>query len=181
MISVAPGEYLVSAEVWAPDSARAGRLRKGLVWNGVPADIATLSDLLVAEAGTEEPATLEAALPHLRPAAVGRGERIRVAWELHGFGWRPETLRYRFDLVEAPGGFLRRLGRTLGLVAEGRAISLGWEESGPGVPGPFFRSAEVAIPPDLPTGDYLIRLRVESSGREPLVSERTLQIHPASR
>ncbi|HSG50189.1 MAG TPA: hypothetical protein VLA43_20350, partial [Longimicrobiales bacterium] len=180
-IALPPGEYLLSAEVWVPDSARAGRVREGLAWTGFPRDLPTLSDLFVADAGGGQPDSLDALLGRLRLGRARPGEVVRVAWELHGFGYRRETLRYRLEIREAPGGVFRRMGRLLGLVGEGRALSLAWSEVGPEAPGPFLRSAEVAIPPDLDPGDYLVRVEVESPGRETLARERALTLLPPSR
>lgn len=180
-IALAPGEYLLSAEVWAPDSARAGRVRQGLVWTGVPRDLPTASDLFLADAGGGEPGSLEELLDRLRPGLARPGEVVRVGWELHGFGFRRETLGYRLEIREAAGGLLRRMGRLLGLTGEGRALSLAWSEAGPESPGPFFRSAEVSIPADLDPGAYIVLVRVESAGRETLVLERPLNILPPSR
>lgn len=180
-IAVPPGEYLLSAEVWVPDSARAGRFREGTAWRGVPPDVPTLSHLLLAEVGGPAPRALEELLPRLRRAVVAPGERIRVGWEIHGFGWRPETLRYRLELVEASDGLIRSLGRLLGLRRAGRVLSLRWEEPGPEETGPYLRTTELALPADLEPGEYLLRLRVEAPGREALISERALELLSPSR
>ncbi|MDT8340941.1 MAG: hypothetical protein RQ751_05465, partial [Longimicrobiales bacterium] len=175
-IALPPGEYLVSGEVWAPDSLRAGRVREGITFTGFPPDLPTLSDLILAEADGTDPATLEEALPALRDAIPSGGDRFRVGWEVHGLGWHPETLEYALEVHRVGGGLLRRLGGLLGLGGAGERVELAWREEGPRAPGPHFRSTEVELPTDAAPGDYRIRVTVRMPGREPLTAERTARM-----
>ncbi len=180
-LTVPPGRYLLSGEVWAPDSLRAGRLREGIDWPGAPEDVPTISDLLLADPPPEEVGSLEAVLPHLRAGAraerVAPGETILVAWELHGLGWRPaEPLRYELGFQEAGEGFFRRAGRFLGLVGDPWTQDLRWSEEGPSTPGPAFRATRLTLPPDMEEGAYLIRLEVGMDGRQTLVAERAVRV-----
>lgn len=174
-VAVPPGEYLLSAEAWAADSARAGRHREGVRWDGLPPDLPTASDLFLLRAGADA-ASLEEALDHLLVGALAPGQSFRVAWELNGFGWERETLEYELQVQEDGGGFFRSAGRFLGLVGDGEVTALSWSEPGPEAPGPFFRAADLSLPEGLDSGEYRIRLRIEAQGREPMVLERILRI-----
>ncbi|UCC25022.1 MAG: hypothetical protein JSU98_15040, partial [Gemmatimonadales bacterium] len=181
-IAVPPGDYLLSAEVWAPDSARVGRYRAGIGWDGRPADLPTASDLFLLTPGPADSVhSLEVALEHLLPGRTVAGRSFRVAWELNGFGWQRETLQYRLRIREAPGGFLRRAGRFLGLLGDGEVTTLEWSEAGPQMPGPFFRAAEVSLPAEVGPGDFEVRLEIRAPGRESLLLERAFRLEPASR
>ncbi|HSM04136.1 MAG TPA: hypothetical protein VK858_05930 [Longimicrobiales bacterium] len=180
-VTVPPGRYILSAEVWAPDSLRAGRVRQGVEWTGVPEDVPMISDLLLADPAAGDPASMDAALPWLRTGVdaerVAPGETILVAWELSGLGWRPaEPLRYELGFQEAGDGFFRRAGRFLGLVGDPWSQDLRWSEEGPPAPGPFFRATRLTFPPDMAEGAYLIRLEVGMEGRQSLVAERVVRV-----
>jgi hypothetical protein len=182
-VTLPPGRYLLSAEVWAPDSARAGRVRRGFEWGGVPRDVPVLSDLLLADPVAPTPATLDALVPHLRVGLraerLAPGETVTVAWELHGLGWTgPEELRYELVLEEAGEGILRRVGRFLGLAGDPWTQELAWSESGPGTPGPAFRATRLTLPPDMEEGRYVLRLEATIEGREPMVVQQEMRVGP---
>jgi hypothetical protein len=177
VLELPAGRYLASLEVWAPELGRAGRIRRGVAVAPTPADVPTLSDLLLASPRGEEPATLEALLDRLRPSGlVHPGDTVRVAWEIHGLGWRREALAYRLSLTRAQGGLLRAAGRALGLLGGPPSVSLDWRESGPETPGRILRSVLLTVPVDAEPGDYRLRLELGSSGRDALVSERELRV-----
>ena len=183
VLRLAPGRYLLSAEVWAPDSLRAGRIRRGLAWGGLPPDVPVVSDLLLADPVDPSPDSLEALLPHLRTGeAASRlvpGETVLVAWEIHGLGWSgPEEVRYELVFEQARGGFLTRIGRTLGVIGDPARQELAWGEQGPASPGPFFRTARLTLPPEMEPGDYLLRLRVGVAGRETMLTEQPVRVRP---
>jgi hypothetical protein len=180
-LALPPGEYLLSMEAWAPDSARAGRLREGLDWEGLPRDVPALSDLFLVDPQGREPAVLEDVHDQLVPGSLGTGRSVRVAWEVNGLGWRPETLRYHLDVVRADESLVRRVGRFLRLVGDAEAVTLSWTEAGPLEPGPHFRSALVTLPPGTSPGLYRVRLRVETGGRETLEAARRITVVPSSR
>lgn len=187
-LTVPPGRYLLSGEVLAADSLRAGRIRQGLDWAGVPEDVPTLSDLLLADPVPGEVGSLEALLPLLRAGIraerVAPGETILVAWELHGLGWRPaEPIRYELAFQAEGGGFFRRAGRFLGLVGDPWTQDLRWTEEGPSTPGPAFRATRLTLPGDMEEGAYLLRLEVGMEGRQTLVAERAVRVtrEPGSR
>jgi hypothetical protein len=182
VLEVPAGRYLASLEVWAPELGRAGRLRRGLVVAPTPPDVPTLSDLLLASARGDEPTTVEEVLERLLPRAVVHpGDTVRVAWEIHGLGWRRESLSYRLSLTRDQGGLLRAAGRALGVIGDPPSVTLDWLESGPPAPGRILRSVLLTVPRDAEPGAYRLRLEVGSTGRDPLVSERSLEVaHPGS-
>lgn len=168
------GSYRVSVEVLEPGAWRAGRLRNGAPVPRVLPDVATLSELLLLEAGPP-PADIDEALSRLRTGEeVHAGEPIVVAWELWGLGWREETLRYRLSVRETGGGFLRSVGGLFGL-GQRASVVLEWQEPGPARPGAALRSASMDLPA-LEPGEYVLRLEVTAPGRSTLVSEQRLEV-----
>jgi hypothetical protein len=176
-----PGRYLLSGEVWAPDSLRAGRLRRGFEWTPVPPDLPVVSDLLLGAPLAAVPEDLDALIPLLRTGDEATlfvpGEALTVAWELHGLGRDgAEEVRYELVFQGTSGGFFRRAGRALGLVGDPWRQELAWTESGPDAPGPFLRTARLTLPPDMDPGEYVLRLKVELEGREAMVTEQAVRV-----
>ncbi len=172
------GRWVASLEVFAPAARRAGRTRTGIDRAPVPPDVATLSDLLLMEGALPADASLEQAAARALPRRWLRtGERIGVAWEVFGLGYRLETLSYRLTVLGANGGVLRRVARWLGLVGPDRAQRLEWEEQAPDRPGPALRSVELQLPSLVP-GRYRLRLEVQAGGRTPLVREALVELRP---
>ncbi|MBT8402288.1 MAG: hypothetical protein KJP18_00435, partial [Gemmatimonadetes bacterium] len=170
-------DYVVSVETWRPDSARAGRIRQGLSAPFVPRDVPAVSDLLLAPAEGPLPERLDDLIDALHARSVfAPGDTVRVAWEVHGLGWRPEQLGYRVEVRENAGGFFSRLGRSLGVVGDRRGQDLDWTEAGPETPGPLFRAVDVVIPRDFEDGRFTLRLEVSSVGRSALVTEREIEV-----
>jgi hypothetical protein len=169
------GAYSISVEVLDPARGLAGRLRRGLRLDTVPPDVATLSPLLLLEAGPE-PENAREALSRLDvDGVVATGVPLLVGWEIWGLGWREETLAYRLTVEEPGGGFFRRTGELLGLLGRERPVSLSWDEPGPERPGPWFRSVSMDLP-DVEPGVYDVRLEVVAPGRTPLVVEREVRV-----
>lgn len=170
------GRYVVSSESWSPEERRAGRLRRGLDARAVPADVVTVSDLLLVEAGGDAPERLEEAAGRalLRPV-IRRGETFGVVWEVGGLGCRVETISYGLAVERADRGLFRRAGEWLGLLDRERPLSLRWEEQGPELPGPALRWLSLDLPP-LEAGEYRIRLTVDVAGRSALTTERAFRV-----
>ena len=182
LLEAPAGDYLLSMEVWSPTLGRAGRIRRSVRAPPVPRDVPTLSDLLVAHATEPDPASAEELLPNLlTELAADPGDTLRVGWELHGLGWRDETVRYRLELSAGAGGVLRRAGRWLRLVGEPDRVALEWEEQGPSQPGVLFRSVLLALPPALNAGVHRLRLEVSTAGRTVIMSDRELLVRAARR
>lgn len=174
-MEVPAGSYWASVEVLDPEAGRAGRFREGVPIPDVAPRAARLSDLLLVEPGPK-PETVRKALARLQlDDVVESGQRILVAWEIWGLGWRDEVLEYRLSVDEEGGGFFHRAGELLGLVDREDPRILAWAEAGPSAPGPSFRSVFMELP-ELDPGSYVLRLQLVTPGRSPMVTERRLQV-----
>ena len=170
------GRWVASLEVMAPERRRAGRTRTGVVVAATPLRQATLSDLLLVDMALPDGASLEDAAARALPRDwLAHGERLAIAWELFGLGYRAESLSYRLTVEKMDGGLLRRAGRWLRILGSPRVRRLAWEEVGPERPGPVLRSVEVDLP-ELDPGSYEVRLEVRSPQRAPLVQTRALEV-----
>lgn len=175
MLTVPAGEYLIGAEVWIPDSARAGRFRTGLDLPSLAPDLAAASDLVLAEPGLEDPARLGDLLPHLTFGPFRAGTSLRVAWEVTGLGLKEEVLDYDLQLEKVQGGLLRRVGGLLGIGGPPRPVQLSWSEAGPGSLEPTLRSVVLSLPADTEPGEYRIQIDLRSVGRAPSAWNATLR------
>jgi hypothetical protein len=171
VVEAPAGRYVASAEAWSPSRRLAGRRRQGVRWDGVPRDVATLSDLLLVDPSRPEPTSLEdaARVALLRPE-IAPGETVRVVWEVGGLGWRPETVAYSVSVERADEGVLHRFGRLLHLTSRARPLALQWTEPGPSRPAMALRSVVLNLP-ELDPGAYRLRLETRLPGRSPLISE----------
>lgn len=179
LILAAPrGPLLLDLEALAPLDSVAARLRRGLMpregWEKVEGSPA-LSDLLVA---APPAATLEESVPEAAEHAVAEarfepGARVGLYWEVYGAGRR--ELRTAVTLREEGGGLLRGIGKILGLAGEREGVRAEWTDVPSGAPV-HARSLVVRLPPDLPEGDYALRVEVEPAGAEPLAVEERLRV-----
>ena len=170
------GRWVASLEVVAPERRRAGRTRTGVVVAATPLRQATLSDLLLVGRALPDGASLEDAAAQALPRGwLVHGERLAIAWELFGLGYRAETLSYRLTVEKIDGGLLRRAGRWLRILGSPRVRRVEWEEVGPERPGPALRSVEVDLP-ELDPGLYEVRLEVRSPQGAPLVRTRSVEV-----
>ena len=170
------GRWVASLEVIAPERRRAGRTRMGVVVAATPLRQATLSDLLLVGTALPDGASLEDAAAQALPRGwLVHGERLAIAWELFGLGYRAETLSYRLTVEKIDGGLLRRAGRWLRILGSPRVRRVEWKEVGPERPGPALRSVEVDLP-ELEPGSYEVRLEVRSPQGAPLVRTRAVEV-----
>lgn len=177
VLGVPAGRHVVSVEVWDPGARRAGRSRQGLEVIGKPRDVATLSELLLAEARGPLPESLDQILDQLVAIPVFQpGDTLRVAWETTGLGWHLESLRYDLSVEKEAGGLLTRLGRGLGVIGDPPRVGLAWAQDAPPGPGPAFTAVDLVLPVDLSEGEFRVRLVLESSGRAPLVVTRMVRV-----
>ena len=176
ILSAPAGAYVVSVEAWSPPARRAGRLRMGMVRDSTPPDVPTLSDLLLVRGGGPDPVTLGDAARRalLRPRMV-LGEQLAIVWEINGLGWRPETVTYELVVERRDSGFLRRLGRGLGLVGRDRPLALAWSEEAPERPRTLLRRVALAFS-ELEPGAYRVRLQARIPGRASLSSQGTFEV-----
>lgn len=172
------GRWVASLEVLTPALRRAGRTRVGVDVPARAVDLPTLSDLLLVEPEVPDRSSLEEVAARALPRSwVGRGERVAIAWELFGLGYRSETLSYQLAFERPAPGLLRRAGRALGLFGPPRSQRLEWSEPGPERPGPFLRTVELDLP-ELEPGLWIVRLEVSVPGRSPLAREHSIEIRP---
>ena len=170
------GRWVASLEVIAPERRRAGRTRIGVVVAATPLRQATLSDLLLVGTALPDGASLEDAAAQALPRGwLVHGERLAIAWELFGLGYRAETLSYRLTVEKIDGGLFHRAGRWLRILGSPRVRRVEWEEVGPERPGPALRSVEVDLP-ELEPGSYEVRLEVRSPQGAPLVRTRAVEV-----
>lgn len=176
MLDLPAGAYVVSAESWSPEARRAGRLRMGVRREPAPADVATVSDLLLLAPSPSAPGSLEDALLYALPAArIEPEDPLAVAWEISGLGFRDESLAYEVSVERTDRGFLRRVGELFGLAERARPLTLSWEEPGPDRPAVQFRYLALDLPA-LDRGDYRITLRLRTAGRSDVVATRAFEV-----
>jgi hypothetical protein len=178
LLEVPTGAYVLSTESWSPELRRAGRLRLGLPKAPAPEDVATLSDLLLLSATGAPPRTLEEALPEVLPSARAvAGQRLAIAWELSGLGFRSETLEYQVSVERTGRNVFRRLGEFLRLADRPQPLALAWQEPAPDAPQLQFRHLALDMPP-LPEGRYRITLTLRSEGRTDTTVTRDFEVMP---
>lgn len=169
------GHYWLSLEAWIPSQGRATRLRHGIQSDTLARDLATLSDLLLLDATTEELRTPEESLSLVRPnLELTMGQSVTVGWELYGLGWREEEVRFELALVPAGRGLLSRIDRWFTRRSDD-SLRVSWTEWGPTRPGPWFRHNRIDLS-ELEPGEYVIQLRVRLRGREDLSVSRVVRI-----
>jgi hypothetical protein len=177
LVATAPPQpAVVSVEVLAEAEKRAARARFGLPLQPRGAEALAVSDLLLLRAPEPLPDSLAPAVENARGSVrVRAGERVGIYWEIYGLrADRPESLSMSLRLLEEQGGWLRRLGRRIGLLSDDVPIRLRWQEQAE--PDPVVgRSVSIEIPPLAP-GSYTLELAIRRNGREELTSRRLLQV-----
>jgi hypothetical protein len=176
LLELPAGGYVVSVESWSPAQRRAGRLRRGLEARPAPPDVAVLSDLLLLDGDRPAPVSLEEALPAALPRArIGSGQRLAIAWEIAGLGFRPETLQLELSVAGTDRNVFRRLGEFLGLAERPPSLALSWEEPAPNAPTHQFRHLHLDLPP-LDPGTYQITLTLRTQGRSDAVTRKAFEV-----
>ena len=176
LLELSPGGYVLSVESWSPEQRRGGRLRTGLDARPVPADVAVLSDLLLLAGDRPTPTSLEEALPAALPRArIGPRQRIAIAWEIAGLGFRAETLQLELAVDRTDRNVFRRLGEFLGVSERPPSLALSWEEPAPTAPSHLFRHLALDLP-TLDPGTYEITLTLRTAGRSAAVTRKTLEV-----
>jgi hypothetical protein len=170
-----PGRYVSGLEVVDLEGRQAWRARQGVIQLPLALGQVDLSDLMILEEGAPIPASLEEALPNIRPGVRLRvGERFPVLWEVYGLGLR-EPVRVTIGFTQGRPGFLERVGDFLGIIEPAQPVEITFEDTGPDVVQSVFRSVELELP-DLDPGDYTLHLRLELAGRTPLVISRPIVV-----
>jgi hypothetical protein len=170
-----PGRYVSSLEVVDLEGRQAWRARQGVVQLPLAPGMVDVSDLIVLNAGAPIPESLDAALPHIRPGVRLRvGERFPVLWEVYGLRIQ-EPVRVTIGFTRGRPGFLERVGDFLGIIEPAQPVEITFEDTGPDLVQAVFRSVELALP-DLDPGDYTLHLRLDLTGRTPLVVSRPIVV-----
>lgn len=170
-VEATPGEYVSSLEVVDLEGRRAWRARQGVVQRPLVPGQVDVSDLMILRAGAPLPASLEEAIPHVRPGVRLRvGERFAVVWEAYGLGIL-EPVQVTIGFTGGRPGFLERVGDFLGVIEPEQPVDITFEDVGPDRVQEVFRAVEIQLP-DLDPGEYTLHLQLELTGRTPLVTSR---------
>lgn len=174
-IEAPPGRYVGALEVVNVEGRRAWRARQGVVQRPLEPGMVDVSDLMILREGARMPSSLDEAMPDLRPGVRLRvGERFVVLWEAYGLRVR-EPIQVTLGFSRGRPGFLERVGEFLGVLAPPQPVDISFEDVGPDVLQYAFRAAELTLP-DLDPGEYTLHLRLDLSGREPLVTSRPIVV-----
>jgi hypothetical protein len=175
-LTLARGRYLVSVESLDAASFAAVRARFGLDAAGPPDGVAAVSDLVLLVSEGHHPTTLDGAAGLIAASASApAGGQVRVAWELYGRAPPSGAARLELSVSAGEGNVLRRFGRWLRLVGRPATVRLEWQEPPPPGPGPTFHVVDLDLP-EMDPGEYLIELRVNLPGRDPLRAVRGLRV-----
>jgi hypothetical protein len=170
-----PGRYVSGLEVVDLDGRQAWRARQGVVQLPLAPGQVDVSDLMILKEGAPLPTSLDEALPDLRPGVrLRRGERFPVLWEVYGLRLQ-EPVRVTIGFTRGRPGFLERAGDFLGVIEPEQPVEITFEDQGPDVVQSIFRSVELELP-DLDPGEYTLHLRLELTGRTPLVVSRPIVV-----
>ncbi|MDX1647224.1 MAG: hypothetical protein R3304_08770 [Longimicrobiales bacterium] len=170
-----PGRYVSSLEVVDVANRRAWRARQGVVQDTLTPGLVGVSDLMLLREGAPLPASLEEALPHVRPGIrLREGERFGVVWEVYGLRIQ-EPVQVTIGFSRGRPGFLERVGEFLGVIQPEEDVDITFEDVGPDRVQAVFRSVELELP-DLDPGQYTLHLRLELPGRTPVVTSRPLVV-----
>jgi hypothetical protein len=175
-LTLVRGRYLVSLESLDPASFAAARARFGLDATGPPDGVVAVSDLVLLVSEGHHPTTLDGAAELIAASASApAGGQVRVAWELYGRAPASGAARLELSVSAGEGNLLRRFGRWLRLVGRPATVRLEWQEPPPPGPGPTFHVVDLDLP-EMDRGEYLIELRVNLPGRDPLRAVRGLRV-----
>jgi hypothetical protein len=170
-----PGRYVSGLEVVDLEGRQAWRARQGVVQLPLVPGLVDVSDLMILKEGAPLPASLDEALPHIRPGVRLRvGEHFPVLWEVYGLRIQ-EPVRVTIGFSRGRPGFLERVGEFLGIIQPDQPVEITFEDTGPDVVQSVFRSVELELP-ELDPGDYTLHLRLELTGRTPVVVSRPIVV-----
>lgn len=170
-----PGRYVSGLEVVNVEGRRAWRARQGVVQLPLSPGMVDVSDLMILEEGAPLPASLDEAIPHLRPGVrLRKGERFVVLWEAYGLRVL-EPVRVSLGFSRGRPAFLESVAEFLGILEPTQPVDITFDDLGPDGLQLAFRAAELTLP-DLDPGAYTLHLKLELSGREPLVISRPIVV-----
>jgi hypothetical protein len=170
-----PGRYVSSLEVLDAEGKRAWRARQGVQQVPMVPGLVAVSDLLILREGASLPATLDEAIPDVRPGVrIGQGERFTVVWEVYGLRVQEPT-RVTLGFTQGRPGFLARVGDFLGLLEPDRPVEVTFSDPGDDSVQSAFRAVVLELP-ELDPGEYTLHLRVDLQGRESVVASRPIVV-----
>ena len=168
-----PSRYVSGLEVLDLEGRRAWRARQGVVQLPLTPGLVDVSDLMILKEGAPLPESLDEAIPDVRPGVrLKPGERFPVLWEVYGLRIL-EPARVTIGFSRGRPGFLTRVGEFLGVIEPDEAVDITFDDTGPDRVQSVFRSVELELP-DLEPGEYTLHLRLELSGRTPVVKSRPI-------
>jgi hypothetical protein len=170
-----PGRYVSSLEVLDVGGKQAWRARQGVKQVALVPGLVALSDLLILEDGAPLPATLDEALPHVRPGVrIRRGERFTVVWEVYGLGVAQKPV-VTLGFTKGRPGFLSRVGQLAGIIEPEQPVEITFAEGPQDAVQTAFRAVTLQLP-DLDPGEYTLHLRLQLPGREAAVVSRPIVV-----
>lgn len=172
-----PGKYVSSIEVLDSAGRRAWRARQGVRQDPLIPGLVAVSDLLILNPDAQLPATLDEAIPDVRPdVRIHQGERFTVVWEVYGLKVdQPANVTLGF--TKGRPGFLARVGDFLGLLEPDQPVEVQFQDTGSDQAQTLFRSVGLQLP-DLEPGEYTLHLKLELQGREPAITSRPIIVVP---
>ncbi len=161
---------LMSLELFSEADSLAARARYGLPLRRVPPGVLAVSSLLVTEAASPTPETLDRAASLARGSLrVQPGERLALYWEVYGIDEaQPITqtlVAYKLDERGQPVGG-----------SDDAPLSLSWRDIAPERVYAWARSLRVDLPRDLSPGRYVFLLQVTARRREPVRQARVFLV-----
>ena len=105
---------------------------------------------------------------------IRRGEQFPVVWEAYGLRIA-EPVQVTLGFTSGRPGFLTRVGEFLGVLEPENPVEVTFEDQGPDRIQTVFRSIELELP-NLEPGEYTLHLRLDLSGRNPVVKSRPIVV-----
>ena len=168
-----PGRYVSGLEVVDLEGRQAWRARQGIVQLPLTPGLVDVSDLMILREGTPLPASLDEAIPDVRPGVRLRtGESFPVVWEVYGLRIL-EPIQVSIGFSQGRPGFLERVGEFLGLIEPTQPVEITFDDTGPAEVQSIFRAIELELPV-LDPGEYTLHLQLELPGRTPVVRSRPI-------
>ena len=172
-IQTSPGRYVSGLEVVDLEGRQAWRARQGIVQLPLTPGLVDVSDLMILREGTPLPASLDEAIPDVRPGVRLRaGESFPVVWEVYGLRIL-EPIQVSIGFSQGRPGFLERVGEFLGLIEPAQPVEIAFDDTGPTQVQSIFRAIELELPV-LDPGEYTLHLQLELPGRTPVVRSRPI-------
>ena len=176
LLATAPcGPMLLSLEVMAPASRHVARTRHGVLLDAH----ATISDLLLLDAGDSLPTDVAMAIPSALASNRVRVDRpLGLFWEVYGLSSGGEEVTTSVTVARHRSGWLRRAVEAVGLAGHRRDVSLQWTEVLiPRADEPDVAGRALALDlSSLSPGRYRIEVTVTANGRGPVTVRRDIEL-----